>query len=1274
MSFVIQADFGTGLEDISQFCSGGIKRTQKLHRNLKPSIDTCEITIYDETTANKFNTTDADIPVTITKDGSAFFKGIVRPTYKNVVRSSLKSFTCEVTDKGILLQKKIDESFEYAGYTLSDPTSESTSLLHQLFYKAGFSSSEVDFSAISKTIDYFVVERMEKKAYDKEIQKLLWEYGYVYYFDASGVAKLYNMFPTSISATTITNTDIYDELSYTRKEHKYEAVRVRYYPHVTKNDIIVFSDTSGGDSDNKCNIEIVADDWYPEGVEDNDVYSKYRVEEYEIITVNNATLDWSHEDDVTQNTFTPSFKRALVKFYSSSGGTITKFDIRGDAVLRDKNRINDVIQYVVADSDKIQDVEAEYIDNKTDADVLANGLADYIRYTNFTYETVGEGFSIGDFHTLQESVMSINTKVRVVEIIENEWGDQKITLEGMDEYSVTSTTAESEYNAPLQPPEEQKETTPTQYLTYDDDQSGYTAAGGTTTPTAPTMEANGYYRSITLKWDKQYSLTNYDHYEVQVSDDQSNWYSLKFDGSDWKDALGAVTTVYQEYIIHSQIPLAGTTDNPSDRTLYYRVRRVTTEPVQSSWSTTVSASTHHVNQGDIAADAISAAKIQADVLNAMIAEISSYIEVSSEGIVGQEDTWRSLITAMKIALQKEVAGSWVDRIVLGGDPTSQHPDFLKGQGLSKIGADLSSLDIGDSAPANSNRYDFEGNYEDEDGTDPWDTKSNTEFTNSSLYGQQALKGSAADGYIEDADAQGIALDTDFTLAGWNYVDSLPGARKELLKLTALKFSQKGNSLNLGSSSSRSAITNLNSSKIAYINEEEKELKTYSWDGTDWSQTGNGLTISDFGYGDITALDGATVAMATIKSGTDELRTYSWDGTDWSQTGNGLSIEMFGGQILATLDSSTIALIEQINEELRTYSWDGTDWSQEGNGLSVSGCGYPSITQRNSTSIYFLDESNEELRIYHWDGTDWSQGLTKKAISADKMSITTLDEKTIVYANGAQFSDNYMKTYTILYILLYIDSSNNLVLEWDGANADKTSSYALGSAGWFYWSIHFDTSADTLQLVANDQAQTAQDVSADTALTHGFSLKLLFAEAAYRLDDLLIMPSTLLSTSDSIAHYNSGYAWAAQDIETDLFLVAKSGGRINFLQQPKFPDGDVANTERVQTEHIFTADNELDYTSDIADSTTVTISELPSNTVALYAWVSVAASGEDVFLRTKRNSSASNLFLAPRGAWNDRGTNRIAIKVWIETDGNSFYCYTVRGNLSDFKIIGYKTKG
>ena len=136
-------------------------------------------------------------------------------------------------------------------------------------------------------------------------------------------------------------------------------------------------------------------------------------------------------------------------------------------------------------------------------------------------------------------------------------------------------------------------------MTHQDDQTGYNTGGGTTTPSAPSVSASVGFRSVTIRWNRQLDLTNHDRDEIQVSDDQVTYYDLRSDGVDWRGTAGLDTDVDTQNIKHDNIPLLGTSQLPTPITLFYRVRRVTKEPISSSYSSDVSAVIGPIVVGDI---------------------------------------------------------------------------------------------------------------------------------------------------------------------------------------------------------------------------------------------------------------------------------------------------------------------------------------------------------------------------------------------------------------------------------------------------------------------------------------------------------------------------------------------------------------------------------------------------------------------------------------------------------------------------------------------------
>tara|TARA_Y100000310_G_scaffold269827_1_gene283302 strand:- start:14793 stop:17396 length:2604 start_codon:yes stop_codon:yes gene_type:complete len=130
---------------------------------------------------------------------------------------------------------------------------------------------------------------------------------------------------------------------------------------------------------------------------------------------------------------------------------------------------------------------------------------------------------------------------------------------------------------------------------------GVPVGEGTTTPETPIgLAAQSIVNDIVISVLPQLisngytgTLLNMRAWELQVSDDDATWYSLEFDGTDWKDTLNADTVLYSPSIVHSNIPPVG--DPPEGKTLYYRIRTTTeTDGARdqvSAYSASVSATT-----------------------------------------------------------------------------------------------------------------------------------------------------------------------------------------------------------------------------------------------------------------------------------------------------------------------------------------------------------------------------------------------------------------------------------------------------------------------------------------------------------------------------------------------------------------------------------------------------------------------------------------------------------------------------------------------------------
>jgi hypothetical protein len=110
------------------------------------------------------------------------------------------------------------------------------------------------------------------------------------------------------------------------------------------------------------------------------------------------------------------------------------------------------------------------------------------------------------------------------------------------------------------------------------------------------------------------------------------------------------------------------------------------------------------------------------------------------------------------------------------------------------------------------------------------------------------------------------------------------------------------------------------------------------------------------------------------------------------------------------------------------------------------------------------------------------------------------------------------------------------------------------------------------------------------------------------------------------------------------------------------------------QYQFTTDNELDYTASISSTTTITVSELPNNTVEIYGIFQIKNPTVSTRLYLKRASGDTILY-----TYNSNSVGSSATYTWfysdfcIPTSSNNFYVYQLEDECVFFSILGYKVK-
>jgi len=454
-TFTLDYQDGEGVRDIMGLVDAeSILRRRRIWNKLAPTVNTLTFRMkWDSTHMALLMTTVKDILVAVNDgDGSAYFRGTVKPNFSVNTGVRPDYIQIECVDRSWLLQKKIMSNINWAGYTVSNPSTTAASIVHQLMVGAGYSLSDVSSSipTVAKTIANFIVIKGDT-TYWEALQKVTFEFGYTFYFGDDGKLDLFHFAPASVTAAgSFTNANMIGTLGLRRAQREYDGCRVKWYGLKTFQDVVVASDTSGGNGVYKALIAVLASDYYPEASETYSTYIDYTYQDYEVVAVTSASLDLVGDAAISTVVFTDEIKRARVQIANTDGAAtkyIYKFDVVGDAICKDTYNWTEAPSPLT--SDKVLEVDTQWISAAGDAQTLSDAVSQYHRNVEFTYQLRSrDSYDPGQYADVEESSwLSIDNLCVVVEVVDNDllWslnGNTPIrtyTLEGVAAYSAGTT-------------------------------------------------------------------------------------------------------------------------------------------------------------------------------------------------------------------------------------------------------------------------------------------------------------------------------------------------------------------------------------------------------------------------------------------------------------------------------------------------------------------------------------------------------------------------------------------------------------------------------------------------------------------------------------------------------------------------------------------------------------------------------------------------------------------------------------------------------------------
>jgi hypothetical protein len=196
------------------------------------------------------------------------------------------------------------------------------------------------------------------------------------------------------------------------------------------------------------------------------------------------------------------------------------------------------------------------------------------------------------------------------------------------------------------------------------------------------------------------------------------------------------------------------------------------------------------------------------------------------------------------------------------------------------------------------------------------------------------------------------------------------------------WSTVGNPLTITGAGINEYTSALSSSLIAFVDGQLDEIRTYSFDGTDWSQVGSGTAISDYTSGNgLSAVSIAPDRIVLAFNGNTNVivRMYELVSGTWTQVGSDLTLSA-GLTAVTAMTASRIAVATTVSDTIRAYDWNGTTFVQVGNAFSAGvDLSNMSITALSQTDVALFDNGADTVRVFRFDGTNWSDVGTPLSI-------------------------------------------------------------------------------------------------------------------------------------------------------------------------------------------------------------------------------------------------------------------------------------------------------
>lgn len=627
---IVYINTGSGFSNVSgDIDSKSILRNMSLHNKLSPTVNTVKFKIYKNINLiNSILESDRVFVKIVYDDNAPYFYGKISNNQSIKISQKVDSLNVSCVDLSYQLKHDLEDNLLLENHMVMDSVNPDNSIIHKLVALTDLDLTYLNGLNINKTIEYF--NAVVGDNVEDIIKKLLSEFGLIYNFDEEGNFTVFDIISDTITNTgTFNNSNMYGTLSIKKNEANSKTTNVSYRKIIREEDRIVSSDTTGSNNTHKCNIQIAPNDYYPIDSATKNVKVDFKYDDKEIIKVVNPKLILDCDSSIIQYRYEPEDLFAYISLkntHSILPKHIHTLDIKGDVYYWGDYNIESC--HNGSFSEKIEEIECVYINNKDEAEDLAEKRSNYWKYADYIYTVKSKSnYPLGAFVSITDNTISLSSTVQITGKKDKLDGFYEYTLVGVSEREILESKSNIYTHNPAPPiqngsfPEGsilEKIANGYDYVTEDG------TVLNTIIPLTPIATISSSNRDIFIQWDNQSTLTGADiKYELQVNDspftvdDLTDGYATGSGGdtpTSWQGISGEVFTVYDNSITLQNYPIDYPSGVPTQKTYYFRLRRRQSNSSEPSAWREIDIIVSPIKSISIANDSISEQKIQSDAI------------------------------------------------------------------------------------------------------------------------------------------------------------------------------------------------------------------------------------------------------------------------------------------------------------------------------------------------------------------------------------------------------------------------------------------------------------------------------------------------------------------------------------------------------------------------------------------------------------------------------------------------------------------------------------